>query len=878
MTKLKFNDAEVENNNDKATLNFENEIDEILYFFERNPIDVVFIEDLDRFNNTEIFIKLREINFLINNYEPINQKRKITFIYAVIDDIFSQNERTKFFDIILPVVPIINYTNSTKELLDRFDEEINSIENDKERKKFKKFIEKVSLYLTDMRVIISITNEYKIYKKILNENVDRKKLLAMMVYKNAEPTDFDSLNTQKGYLYSLLNNKKELIKQQINSLTIKNQSEEKNIENYRIEVEKEVIESSKQLRMLYINSLLGLFYRQHGQFLTHLTLDSQRISYLDLLDEKKFNLLKTANITECYYDNRSFATRTSFTFNDIEKNVNSIFKYDERIEIIKFKNQNKIEKSNKIIEENNTKIKYLNSKSLAQLINENIVTDYFTARETIYLESIKGNKKIKPVTNFKLINFLVKNAFINEDYEHYMSRQDGNLSKEDRDFLLSFDSNPLPFETQLKEFDTIIDRIDESYYYKEAILNFSLISYLLDNKMNSELNKITSVFKDEPQNYLEFIDEYLKVAKDYQKNKFFEIALNSWDTFFIDIDKKSHESKLEYLKLIFTNLSLQKIKTLNKHNKCISIFMQNLSDLTPIFFETTNNKSKVEQYIKDESIYFENLEFNQEHISLLKFIYENNRYEINEKMIELMINSFKDNDVEIEINKLKTANYTAIQESGCDKLIAYIDDEIEHYLENVLLELSDNTEESEENIIILLDELGVSNEYQVKLIEKNKTIIQDITKIEDKNLWKELFKYNRLEIKWENIVEYFIEFKEIDSTLITYLNQQEVSETLSKQEIKITDSVIKTDFCLKLINSKIKLESFNFIVKSIDIEYNYDEVCTIGNEKIKTLLENYLIEFSVENFDAINIDNNDLAFLFSELNKDEFIENLTEFT
>lgn len=79
MTKFKINEAELESKHEKATINFENEIDEILYFFERNPIDVVFFEDLDRFNNTEIYIKLREINFLINNYEPIREKRESNF-------------------------------------------------------------------------------------------------------------------------------------------------------------------------------------------------------------------------------------------------------------------------------------------------------------------------------------------------------------------------------------------------------------------------------------------------------------------------------------------------------------------------------------------------------------------------------------------------------------------------------------------------------------------------------------------------------------------------------------------------------------------------------------------------------------------------------
>lgn len=53
---------------------------------------------------------LRELNSLLNNYDKIHSK--IVFVYAVKDDIFRDEDRTKFFDFIIPVVPIINSTNS----------------------------------------------------------------------------------------------------------------------------------------------------------------------------------------------------------------------------------------------------------------------------------------------------------------------------------------------------------------------------------------------------------------------------------------------------------------------------------------------------------------------------------------------------------------------------------------------------------------------------------------------------------------------------------------------------------------------------------------------------------------------------------------------
>ena len=65
---------------------FNQYLDEIMYFFEVFKYNVIFFEDLDRFNNVEIFTKLRELNKLINSSESIT--RKVTFVYAIKDELF----------------------------------------------------------------------------------------------------------------------------------------------------------------------------------------------------------------------------------------------------------------------------------------------------------------------------------------------------------------------------------------------------------------------------------------------------------------------------------------------------------------------------------------------------------------------------------------------------------------------------------------------------------------------------------------------------------------------------------------------------------------------------------------------------------------------
>lgn len=111
LDKFKFSSSslEVEGQNTTSLLN--RNIDELLDFFSVKNYNGLIIEDLDRFRNTDIFSKLRALNILLNNSGKFNDK-PLVFIYAIQDDLFSVNDRTKFFDFIIPVIPVVNSSNA----------------------------------------------------------------------------------------------------------------------------------------------------------------------------------------------------------------------------------------------------------------------------------------------------------------------------------------------------------------------------------------------------------------------------------------------------------------------------------------------------------------------------------------------------------------------------------------------------------------------------------------------------------------------------------------------------------------------------------------------------------------------------------------------
>ena len=199
---------------------FNKYINEIVYFFEATKCNCVVFEDLDRLNTPKIFVKLRELNILLNNYPAI--KGKIKFIYLIKDDVLAKYERTKFFDYIIPVIPTLSVNNSAS----IFRSELNNLSD-------KIFLEddyliSIQDYLKDFRLLKNCINEFYIYKdeienirrELLDYEIDtflnhqdstyidkliNKKLFSIILYKNLFPKDFSNLENNEGVLFDCLN-------------------------------------------------------------------------------------------------------------------------------------------------------------------------------------------------------------------------------------------------------------------------------------------------------------------------------------------------------------------------------------------------------------------------------------------------------------------------------------------------------------------------------------------------------------------------------------------------------------------------------------------------------------------------------------------------
>lgn len=112
----------------------------------------------------------------------------------------SVTEKTKFFDVIIPIVPIVNNTNSFDYLKSKLLDELEITD----KNDFETFLYQVSIFIDDLRVLKNLVNEFKVYKEIHKNNIkiDYKQLFALIIYKTLNSSDFSDLVKSKGDLYT----------------------------------------------------------------------------------------------------------------------------------------------------------------------------------------------------------------------------------------------------------------------------------------------------------------------------------------------------------------------------------------------------------------------------------------------------------------------------------------------------------------------------------------------------------------------------------------------------------------------------------------------------------------------------------------------------
>lgn len=835
---IELNNNEIE---DKSIFN--QYLDEIMYFFQETKYNILIIEDLDRFENTNIFTKLREINILLNNSNLI--KEKISFIYAISDDFFTdKKERVKFFEYMIPIIPFINYSNAEEQLKKLIKDsglEENIFSDD--------FISDITLFIDDidMRLLVNIFQEFLVYKDIVGKiNPVNEQLFAIITYKNIDPEDFNRLGSKQGRLFSLLNNKGEYIKDFIKN--IDKQIEEK--EEIIKKINKEYFENIEDLKKVYLFHIFKEITSFEGNDI------QEAFNNFD-------NVISEKNVR--YKDSRYYSKQDhSFNLLEIEEQVNPNLSYGDRKKLIQNKQNNEIEKIKGEIQELQRQKIAIKNWSLKEVLEKVDIDNYIPLRT-----EQEGN-----IVN-KLLRNLITQGYINENYIDYISLfHEGTITKKDKEFEVRVKSIEEPdFNYKLEKVEGVVKKIGEKYFERKEIFNFDLLDFLLANRTVYE-NKYKLFIQslcDESKMSLKFIDEYIAQRED--KKTFLTILLREWSGLCEYIFYKSNYSMNEKYELFEQILlCVEDIKEFLQIQGEDLIKKMVENDVMYLYKPENNNpfESQAEDLLNLLEVKIKKIEKPEDGY---KYLYGTicfkNYYKITEANISLILKEFGN------VENFKEANYTTISKSTHRPLIDYINSNIQEYIKEVYLKLPDAQQEDEYKFKELLENETLDEEIKVQIIEKVETSISELKSIKSLSIKKALLEGYKVLPTWENVNDYYNSCeKSLEEELINFLNNGSVYSALSNEKINTSYKDLESNI---LVCDDISDEAYHKIIESFEGLYEDLDFKGLNKNKVDYLLEAYKLSMSKSNYDTLRMNFPNKHIVLVENYFDSFLEDIDNF-
>lgn len=807
---LQGNEIEIFEESDDSY--FDKYLNEVLYLFENADADVIVFEDMDRFNANKIFERLREVNTLANIQLYKENQKILRFFYLLRDDIFVSKDRTKFFDYIIPVVPVVDSSNS-------YDQFISHLKRGGMFEKFNEgFLQGLSLYIDDMRLLKNIYNEFIIYYNRLNiTELDCNKMLAIITYKNLFPRDFADLQLNQGFVYTLFNKKDEFIKSEIAEI------------EESIEVKQNRVTLSQNEHLVSMRELNAAFADK----------------YLRSYSWSQYNDSKLSDFVINYLrgDNKN--------------------EYMSRKQVLDDKLHDKCDELNQEIinlEQNMIEIK---NRQLYQIVSRKNIDTIFSVTSTNGIGAITSFNEIKSSEYFDLLKYLIRNGYIDETYADYMTYfYENSLSRIDKTFLRSItDKKAKEYTYKLKNPQLVVSRLRLVDFDQEETLNFDLLTYLLKTSHIDYIERLINQLKN-TKNF-KFIGAYFDITTEL--SIYIKCLNMNWSEVFITALNEQSLTEKQIRRYSISTLYYSDddtIKCVNKDN-CLCNYISNARDYLAI------DNPKIDKLIHCFillGVCFIGFDYEGLNKDLFRAVYEESLYEINAENLQLIQKEILGEKNEDDFFH---KNYTILCSYPDSTITQYVNQNINEYFD-VILKISNGTIRDDENVAIaLLNNSDLTIEHKQSYIPVLRTTITSIQEITDYSLWSLLLDTDIVQYSECNIMDCFNAIK-LNESVISYINRCDIDLDFSKTEYnkadkeKLFHSVI---ICNDIENSKYKQ-----ILKSLNFVYNYFDIAEISDDKVIILIDTSIIQMTENNLVFIRENYPNQNFHFIHKNIEEYVE------
>ena len=802
LNKLNLKDGEIEVIENNSIFN--KHLDEILYFFQVTDYNVVIIEDLDRFGTPNIFLKLRELNQLINESKIVG--RHITFIYAIKDDIFKDEERTKFFDFITTVIPIINPSNSKDKLKSALEKKgcgDDGISDDD--------LSEMAFFIQDMRILTNIVNEYKQYRdKLCSDNTSRlnkTKLLGMIVYKNYYPQDFALLHRREGKVYKCISSKSKFIPLALKAIEKLEGELSRKEQIFRQDENL----SKTDLRRLF---LFNLWHKLSNKPLSvHVENNYYSLEQIASSEKLFYELISEKKITyqyRYYYNNIDTESKT-IDFRQIDKDLN----YSERIALIEdgtkyFQNEHRHIQQEKI------KVKSLRLKDL--------IKNY----------KLGESEEFKSIGLTPLMNVFIRRGYLDEDYYDYISYfYEGMVSLADRELLLSMKiEEGQPYDYHIDKIENFVKELKDYMFESDAILNIDLLDYLASNGIYNEIFEHVMIRLECDNAPLQFLSQYYSEGRQQcEVFKHFIEYTNSWKNIINWGKDTERENLIEaYLKFC-PELDQEQQGWLNGNFRFLVEHCDNISLKRSLKLASASC--------------FVNLCDGSD--DLLDYVIEHNCYEISLDNMLLITRHLHKDDKTISAGNL---NFTRINATENESFVGYARENISIAIRCLK---DENKDESSETLMFLLTNEHIPSDVKVIYLTGQHNYIDSFVGIEDKEMYDIAVESKIILPTWENVSCYYDYKNGINEWLKFYINHyaKELSNATYPNDLSNKEGLFVSLFGSEIL----EIDNYRKLLRSFSDSFSdVDKLKNVGQDRLMILTENGRISCNVDAFASLLAD------------------------
>ena len=667
----------------------------------------------------------------------------------------------------------------------------------------------MAFFIQDMRILTNIVNEYKQYRDKLCTNqgtqLNKTKLLAMIVYKNYYPQDFALLHRRQGKIYECISKKAYFISQAIEEIDEK----ENNLRKQEQDYERDINLSKTDLRRLFLVNL----WHTISSNLISIQIGNAYYALEDIATkEQLFNeLLTMQSVTYQYSSGYTYTRSKSIDFKRIDEAIN----YSKRLDL-KEKDSYYFQEEFKQIQRERALIK---SQKLQYLIKN---------------YKLNEKEEFKNIKLTPMMNVFIRRGYIDEEYYDYISYfYEGMVSLSDRDFLLAIKTEESkPYDYHIDKIDNFVKELKEYMFESDVILNIELLDFLA---VSTEIHKdkfehvMSRLERDNAP--LQFLAEYYIEGK--QGQRVFEHYIenvDAWTNFvnWKDVDERDNliEAYLKYC----IKLSEDSQKWLNGNFKFL---VEHIDGIT---------LDRASQLVANSC--FDKLCFESD--ELLNCVIKNKTYVVNLNNL-FVVTRYLSKDVTTLSEE--SLNYTRIIETNNEDFIDYVKGNISI----VLQELRNITkDDSSDSLLYILNLKDIDSEIKKQYLTNAINRIDNFNDI-DSNFFSIAIETQIVLPTWDNISLYYDNDcnDKIPKIFYNYINNyaEELSQEKCSTSLDNRDDLYTDLFgcnSLSIDNYKKLLFSFDGVFPKVDLLINLD------SDRWCVLIDRGRIPFDQSTLEVIN--------------------------